>query len=53
MKIRLELTPAQLRMVNSALAYYEAEDHEDFTDYRPNVMARTRDKVWDAMEGRA
>lgn len=48
-KIRLELTPAQLRMVNSSLAREEAEDHDPDEAYRQEVMERTRQVVWDAM----
>jgi hypothetical protein len=49
--IRLDFTDPQLRMINAALARYEADDHDAFDKYRPDVMARTRRKVWDAMAG--
>jgi hypothetical protein len=45
--VHLSLTPAQARMVNSALARWEADDHE--SEYRQRVMDATRRKVWDAM----
>ena len=45
----LTLTPAQARMVNAALAFYEAEDHEGW-GYRQDVMDRTRRVVHQAME---
>lgn len=48
-RITLSLTPAQLRMVNSALAFYEAEDHDMDDDYRYPVMNRTRRAVWATM----
>lgn len=49
-KVRLELTPAQARMVNTSLAREECEDHSDQPDYRHDVMVRTRRAVWDALE---
>lgn len=48
-RLRLELTPAQLHMVNRALAREEAEDHSDDESYRPDVMERTRREVWNVM----
>lgn len=47
---RVELTAAQVRMVNSALAYFQATEHEEEEHYNNDVMTRTRDKVWRAME---
>jgi hypothetical protein len=49
--VRLDLTPAQARMVNSALAMLEAEEH-DYSEgrYRQDVMDRTRAAVHAAME---
>lgn len=49
-KVRLELTPAQARMVNSSLAREEAEDHESHESYRQAVMDRTREVVWAALK---
>ena len=46
---RPRLTIPQLRMINAALAMYEAEDHADFPDYRQAVMDRTRAAVWNAL----
>jgi hypothetical protein len=40
-------------MINAALAVYEAEVHEDYDDYRPDVMARTRMAVWAALSPEA
>lgn len=48
-KVTLVLTPAQARMVNSALAMYEAEDHSDIDGFSWPVMERTRDVVHNAM----
>lgn len=46
----LRLTAAQLRMINAALALYEAEaTQDDYEHYRQDVMDRTRAIVWDAM----
>ena len=47
----LRLTLPQLRIINAALAMYEAEDHEDSDGYRPDVMKRTRAAVWSALDG--
>jgi hypothetical protein len=53
-RVKLDLTRAQLRMINSALAMYEAEDHSDDPDpYRRDVMARTRMAVWTALSPEA
>lgn len=49
-RVRLDLTPAQARMVNTALAREECEDHGDDPDYRHDVMDRTRRAVWAALE---
>ena len=46
---RLELTPAQARLINAALAYWEADAHEDGDGYDNGVMVRTRGKVHRAM----
>lgn len=44
------LTLPQLRMINVALAMYEAEDHDyEGEPYRQDVMTRTRRAVWDAL----
>lgn len=48
-KITIVVTPAQARMINSALAREEAEEHEEGDGYVHAVMDRTRQKVWDAM----
>ena len=45
----LRFTVAQLRMINAALAIWEAEDHDDFPDYSQGVMDRTRAIVWAAL----
>lgn len=47
--ITLRVTVAQLRMINSALAREEAEDHGSGEGYRPDVMERTRVAVQNAM----
>lgn len=50
---RVELTAAQVRVVNSALALLEAEDRGEGTaleDIRDDVLERTRAKVHRAME---
>lgn len=53
--VRLDLTPAQARMVNAGLALLEAEDHDGDGNggwgvaVFVRVMARTRAKVHDAM----
>lgn len=47
----LRLTLAQLRMVNTALAMYEADDHDDTLSprYSQAVMDRTRTAVFAAL----
>lgn len=47
--VTVKLTPAQARMVNTALAREEAEAHDIEEGYRPDVMERTRQAVWAAM----
>jgi hypothetical protein len=47
----LRLTLPQLRMINDALAMYEAEDHESYDFYRQSVMDRTRRLVHEALAG--
>lgn len=49
MKIKLEVTPAQLRMINTSLAREEAEDHSDDPTFNFGVMERTRRVVWDTL----
>lgn len=49
-RIAVELTPAQLRMVNSALALFEAEDHDWRGHFPWDVLHRTRAAVHAAME---
>lgn len=53
MKVTIELTPAQARTVNAALGLYESEANTDGVvaeDFQADVLARTRRKVWDAMQ---
>ncbi len=49
--VEVGLTPAQLLMVNDALARYEADDHDPTMEprYIQGVMDRTRQSVWRAM----
>lgn len=51
-QIRVNLTPAQIRAVNSALALLEAEVEAGYDVHttRLSVLTRTRRIVWDAME---
>lgn len=44
----LRLTLPQLRMINAALAYYQADEHYD-DGYREAVMVRTRTIVHAAL----
>jgi hypothetical protein len=48
-RIRVDLTPAQLRVVNAALARLEAEEVDEDENIRLDVLQRTRRVVWDAM----
>lgn len=47
-RVTVELTVAQLRLVNGALAVVEAGDSGE--DYVRPVMERTRAKVWAAFD---
>lgn len=51
--MKLELTPAQIATVNSALGLYEAEADGDGVvaeEFDSGVLRRTRERVWQAME---
>lgn len=48
--VYLRLSPAQARVVNSALAVYEAEDYPDARKHADDLVDRTRSKVHTAME---
>lgn len=47
-RVRPELTPGMARMINSALALLEADEHEPGFDWR--LLKRTRAEVHLAME---
>lgn len=51
-RARVEVTPAQLRCINAALALLEAEvesGDDVHDDVRPDVLMRTRRAVWGVM----
>jgi hypothetical protein len=46
----LPLSAPQARMINAALAYYEATEHEDGDGYNDRTMQSVRRIVWTALE---
>ena len=50
--IPVRFTPAQLNMVNAALAMYEAEEHDPEAEpgFRVDVLERTRTIVHNALD---
>lgn len=48
--VTLRVTASQLRMINAALAHYEADEHDPDSGYDEGVMRRARERVFNAMD---